>query len=128
MKSKVAQLAFALTSLLLALVPAATAGSAAAKPTVIRPVNHDISAPLRDLATSPLMGLPSGRIVPLRPMPPLPRAKAPVGRDRALQTRVLALVNTVPGLNFDGIGADGVAPPDTTGAVADDVTNQYVQM
>src|SRR5260370_19725995 len=105
MKSRLAQLVFALAALLLALAPAAAAWDAASKPIVIRPANHDISLPLREMAGTAPTVLPSGRIFPLRSIPPRPGANAQVGEDRALQTLNLPLVNTVPGLNFDGISA-----------------------
>jgi hypothetical protein len=99
------------------------------KPFVIHASHHDISLPLRDLAASEPELLPGvGHILPLRPTRPLPVTGAAPAEDRALQTVTLPLVSTTNELNFDGISADGVAPPDTNGTVGDSVTNQYVQI
>lgn len=121
----------ALFLFLLPLVSAVSAPAQAArpKPIVISPSYHDISPPLREMVASAPLEFPSGqRIIPLRPMPPLPGAGASAGEDQALQTLYLPLVATTNLLNFDGISADGVAPPDTNGSVGDSVTNQYVQI
>ena len=109
-------------------VPALAQGGSS-KPIVIHAANHDISPPLSEMAAH-APALPSGgqHIVPLRPTPPLPGAGALPVEDPVLQRQSLPLVATINELNFDGISADGVAPPDTTGAVGDNVTNQYVQM
>ena len=57
--------------------------------------------------------------------PPLPGSGSAAGRDTALQIEVLPLVNTVPGLDFDGVAANGFIPPDTNGSVG---ANQYFQI
>jgi hypothetical protein len=57
--------------------------------------------------------------------PPLPGSISAAGRDTVLQTEALPLVNTVPGLDFDGVGANGFAPPDTNGSVG---ATQYFQI
>src|SRR5260370_36899551 len=99
MKSRLAQLVFALAALLLALAPAAAAGDAASKPIVIRPANHDISLPLREMAGTAPTVLPSGRIFRLRSIPPRPGADAKAGEHGALQTLHLPLGKTVPALH-----------------------------
>jgi len=115
---------------LLALVPVQVlAQKSSPKPFVIHASHHDISLPLRELATIAPQRLPGmGHIIPLRPTRPLPRGLAPAGEDQVLQRGVLPLVGTINDLNFDGITGDpsGVAPPDENGAVGDSVTNQYV--
>ncbi len=99
------------------------------KPVVIPASHHDISAPVSEMVAFAPVEVPSGqRIIPLRPTPSLPGAGAPLGEDPVLQTHTLPLVGTTNGLNFDGIGADGLAPPDTNGSVGDNVTNQFVQI
>lgn len=115
---------------LLALLPAQVlAQKSSSKPYVIHASHHDISPPLRDLALTAPMVLPgTGQTLPLRPTRPLPKGNAPVGVDPVLQRVALPLIGTINGLNIDGITGDpsGVAPPDTQGAVGDNVTNQYV--
>src|SRR5579864_345402 len=115
---------------LLSLVPVqGLAQKASAKPFVIHPSHHDISLPLRDLAGTVPTFLPgTGQSIPLRPTRPLPQGRTPVGPDQVLQLETLPLVDTINGLNFDGVTGDpsGVAPPDENGAVGDSVTNQYV--
>jgi hypothetical protein len=96
------------------------------KPTVIRPTNHDVSRPLRDMVTPSLNLEIPGQHEIENPRPPLIRgSEIPLAEDKALQKEVLPLVNTVPGLNFDGVGANGYAPPDTNGSVG---ATQYVQI
>ena len=116
--------------LLLALVPVQVlAQKSSPKPFVIHASHHDISLPLRELATMAPQRLPgTGNIIPLRPTRPLPKGRAPAGEDQALQRETLPLVGTINDLNFDGVTGDpsGVAPPDENGAVGDSVTNQYV--
>jgi hypothetical protein len=113
---------------LVAAVPA-PAQEGSSKPIVIAPSHYDVSPPLRDMVAEAPFELPTGqRIIPLRPTRPLPGAAAPAREDQALQTLTLPLVGTTNFLNFDGISADGVAPPDTNGSVGDDTTQQYVQI
>lgn len=131
-KQKLARVTLGVLSMLLMLFTTAfpmRAQNVSPKPFVIHAANHDISPPLSEMAAH-ASALPSGgqRIVPLRPTPPLPGAGALPVEDPVLQLQSLPLVATINELNFDGISADGVAPPDTTGAVGDNVTNQYVQM
>src|SRR6266481_554381 len=96
----------------------APAQQTSSNPTVIPPVSYDISPPLVDLvASAPPKAATSQRNIPLRrPRPTMP-PPASVTQDSALQQLSLPLVSTSPGLDFDGIGADGVAPPDTNGSV-----------
>ncbi len=96
-------------------------------PTVIPPVSYDISPPLVDLlASAPPKAPTSQRNIPLRQSArPTPAPSALVTQDQALQQLSLPLVSTSPGLDFDGIGADGVAPPDTNGSVG---ATQFLQI
>lgn len=104
----------------------AAAQEASSKPVVIPPLAHDVSPPLRDIvAAAPPAAPAAQRIIPLRATRPLPGAAAPQGEDPVLQRESLPLVGTTSGLNFAGIGADGVAPPDTNGSVGN---TQYVQI
>ncbi|HEY6308738.1 MAG TPA: hypothetical protein VI488_20035 [Candidatus Angelobacter sp.] len=114
-----------------ALMPAVSVRpqDASPKPIVMHAANHDISPPLSQMAAN-APPRPSGgqRIRPEHETPPIPGAGAAAGPDLALQQQTLPLVGTINGLNFAGISADGVAPPDTNGSVGDSVTNQYVQI
>ena len=129
MKCKFASITISvLPAFFLALVPgvpvAAQEGSP--KPIVISPTYHDVSPPLRDMVAAAPAEAPSGQhIIPLRPMPPLPGSGAAPEEDPVLQTLTLPLVGTINGLNFDGVSANGFAPPDTNGSVG---TTQFVQI
>jgi len=85
---------------------------------------HDVSLPLRDMAKLVPVPTHGNREIENRTGFIIRSAGNPAGVDTALQTEVLPLVGTQGILNFDGQGADGVAPPDTTGAVG---ATQYVQ-
>jgi hypothetical protein len=126
MKSKFVRVLPLFFVVLASAVPA-PAQQTSSNPTVIPPVSYDISPPLVDLvASAPPKAPTSQRNIPLRqPARPIPAAPASVTQDQALQQLSLPLVSTSPGLNFDGIGADGVAPPDTNGSVG---ATQFVQI
>ena len=95
------------------------------KPVVTPPTNHDVSAPLSEIvAHSPATPPSINRTITLR-FPHPPGAGVAQFQDPVLQKETLPLVRTTNGLNIDGIGADGVAPPDTNGAVGG---SQYVQI
>ncbi len=102
----------------------APAQEGATGPLVIQEIKHDVSRPLREMApVAPTAG--AQRIIPLRQRPsPLPEGLAPEQRDPAIQESAGPLVGTTTLLNFEGIGADGVAPPDTNGSVG---ATQFVQ-
>ena len=103
----------------------ASAQAQSSKPVVIPPLAHDVSPPLRDIVLSAPVEAPAAqRIIPLRATRPLPGAGAPQAEDPVLQRQSLPFVGTTNGLNFAGISADGVAPPDTNGSVG---STQYVQ-
>ncbi len=102
---------------------------ASPQPKVIKPAAHDISPPLREMALGTLGQVPaSQQVIPLRALPALAGSGGPLVKDKDLQTITLPLVGTSNGLNFDGVSADGLAPPDTNGSVGDNVTNQFVQI
>ena len=111
----------------LALAVPVPAQQASSGPTVIPPISYDTSPPLVDLIRSAPPKAPnSPRNIPLRQ--PAQATAAPLAsatQDLALQQLSLPLVSTTPGLDFDGIGADGVAPPDTNGSVG---ATQFVQI
>jgi hypothetical protein len=126
MKTKLVRVLPLFFVVLASAVPVA-AQQTSSNPTVIPPVSYDISPPLVDLvASAPPKAPTSQRNIPLRqPARPIPAAPASVTQDQALQQLSLPLVSTSPGLDFDGIGADGVAPPDTNGSVG---ATQFVQI
>jgi hypothetical protein len=92
-------------------------------PEVVSERKHDTSRPLREMTPK---RMPANRGVvheirllhPPRPMPLVARS------DAAHQMAALPLVSTTAGLNFDGLSANGSAPPDTNGAVG---ATQFVQ-
>src|SRR5215470_1366081 len=106
-----------LPALLLALAPA-PGEEATSEPTVIPPVGYDVSAPLADIVASAPAKVPAGRrVIPLRhPPQPTPSPLRTPAEDLALQQTSLPLVSATL-VNFDGISADGGAPPDTNGSV-----------
>src|SRR5882762_8908279 len=126
MKSKLVNVLPLFFVVLASAVPA-PAQQTSSNPTVIPPVSYDISPPLVDLvASAPPKAPTSQRNIPLRqPARPTPAPSASVTQDQALQQLSLPLVSTSPGLDFDGMGADGVAPPDTNGSVG---ATQFVQI
>src|SRR6266403_1672610 len=126
MKSKLVSV-LPLFFVVLATAVPAPAQQTGSNPTVIPPVSYDISPPLVDLvASAPPKAPTSRRNIPLRQLArPTPTPPASVTQDQALQQLSLPLVSTSPGLDFDGIGADGVAPPDTNGSVG---ATQFVQI
>jgi len=89
-------------------------------PEVIPEVKHDTSPPLRDMTV--LRSPPGQRVHEIQLLHP-PRA-AQFTSDPVLQTSTLPAVATSSGLNFDGVGANGSAPPDTNGAVG---ATQFVE-
>src|SRR5437588_8069257 len=126
MKCKLVSVLFLFFVALASAVPA-PAQQASSKPTVIPPVSYDVSPPLVDLIASAPPKAPTGqRNIPLRqPARPTPAPPTSVTQDQALQQLSLPLVSTTPGLDFDGIGADRVTPPDTNGSVG---ATQFVQI
>jgi len=126
MKSKLVSVLPLFFVVLASAVPA-PAQQTGSNPTVIPPVSYDISPPLVDLvASAPPKAPTSRRNIPLRQLArPTLAPPASVTQDQVLQQLSLPLVSTSPGLDFDGIGADGVAPPDTNGSVG---ATQFVQI
>jgi hypothetical protein len=91
---------------------------------VIQEVKHDVSMPLREMAKiTPIQHNVVPRIIPL--------LRGPAGKplvsnvpDPVAQQQYLPALPITQLLNFDGQGADNLAPPDTEGSVG---ATQYVQ-
>ncbi|MEO8439211.1 MAG: hypothetical protein ABI540_03205 [Spartobacteria bacterium] len=97
---------------------------------VVHSSQHDVSAPLRDMAIWNLPALETEHEG--NENPPIGIIRAAGSRpDTVVQGKFMAnlLATILPGLNFDGIPYPGVvcncAPPDTNGAVG---ATQYVQI
>ena len=116
------------TSIVVCLLALTLGASAQSGPIVRHAIKHDVSQSLREMvaATPRPQGVGNVEIEAPRFTRPLP--VGPGGRpssDTALQTSTLPLVNTVPGLNFAGVGANGFAPPDTNGSIG---ASQFFQI
>ncbi|MCW9066408.1 MAG: T9SS type A sorting domain-containing protein [Ignavibacteriaceae bacterium] len=91
---------------------------------IISAINHDLSIPLSEVEEKPLMQTPwEDGIIPLQSIPPSTRNQ--YNNDPALQ-----LFNGTDDIgnileNFNGVGAQGFAPPDVSGDVG---PNHYMQM
>jgi hypothetical protein len=88
---------------------------------LLQEIRHDISPPLRDI--KPLvrpLGPPEAKEIRLL-HPPREVKRMP---DAAMQTSTLAKISTTAGVNFDGVAANGSAPPDTNGSAG---TTQFVE-
>jgi hypothetical protein len=92
-------------------------------PRVIQEIKHDVSLPLRDMAKMTPVQKHFNHEVENH-IPRVSPTQVKPGIDEALQKTVLPTTGTTDLLNFDGQGADGVAPPDTEGSVGG---TQYVQ-
>src|SRR5437016_7407853 len=91
-------------------------------PDVFNEVAHATSPHLKSFKSEMFHGTNGRNIVPMHPITPHEVRQA--GPDPVLQTSVGPLVGTTNGLGFDGVTANGWAPPDTNGAVG---ATQYVQ-
>jgi hypothetical protein len=111
--------------LLPALPLPAFAQSRISRPVVIPEVKHDVSPPLRDLVSreSPVT---KNRIALLNPTRIVPLAPGSVAHaaDSLASSPLPFQVATTNILNFDGVNAQGFAPPDTNGSVG---ATQYVE-
>jgi hypothetical protein len=88
-------------------------------PDVIRENKHDVSPAMRTIHPSPVTGPP--HVIQWMQTP----HQVNQGQvDPVVQTGAGPLVGTTGGVNFEGVGADGYAPPDTNGAAG---ATQYVQ-
>ncbi len=93
--------------------------------TVLNPVGHDVSRPLRQIA--PIA--PQWDNLSEHPVKPVPHSSAG-GRDTVLQSKPSTTAATISAItNFDGVGVTtgytiSGEPPDTNGSVG---TTQYVQ-
>src|SRR5579872_1592052 len=90
--------------------------------TVINEIKHDVSLPLWQMAKLTPLPKNARKEIELRGQAHI---KQMPGTDTNVQSmKAGPQVSTTDLLNFDGQGADGVAPPDTEGAVG---ATQYVQ-
>jgi Secretion system C-terminal sorting domain len=93
-------------------------------PQVIPALNHDLSIPLRDMDELPIMQTPwENGIIPLN-------SRSPIINDTYKTDPALQSSNGTDGIsdvivNFNGVGAQGFAPPDVSGDVG---PNHYMQM
>jgi len=88
---------------------------------LLQEIRHDISPPLREI--TPLvrpLGPPEAKEIRLL-HPPREVKRMP---DAVMQTSTLANISTTAGVNFEGVGANGSAPPDTNGSAG---TTQFVE-
>src|SRR5579863_5243904 len=90
---------------------------------VINEITHDVSLPLSEMAK--MVPVPHNLNREVENHEPVIHIKqVGNGDDPVAQTITLPTVSTTGLLNFDGQGADNLAPPDTQGAVG---ATQYVQ-
>ena len=97
------------------------------RPTVLMPVRHDVTRPLREIPVIP------PRTDRESPHPPLPVRGGPVAGPRlpdpSLQTTAPNAGAITPLVSFDGIGnTAGVLPPDTNGDVGPQHYVQWVNL
>ncbi len=97
-------------------------------PVVITESHHDVSLPLRDMAKMTSVPKQANREIENRPPGVVPRATGKPGVNTAVDTSNLPEVGTTQLLNFDGQGADGVAPPDTEGSIGGSQFVQWVNL
>ena len=93
------------------LVVAVQAQTAQKRAVVVNEIKHDVSLPLRDMAKLTPVPRHANREVDNHAPGVVPRQVGAPGVDAAVQTEHLPMVGTTNLLNFDGQGADGVAPP-----------------
>ena len=88
---------------------------------LLQEIRHDVSPPLREI--KPLvrpLGPPEAKEIRLL-HPPREVKRMP---DAVMQTSTLANISTTAGVNFEGVAANGSAPPDTNGSAG---TTQFVE-
>jgi hypothetical protein len=96
------------------------------QPIVMYDIRHDVSPALRDLPRTPRPPVTTPQVVPLRQRPvPSPAGSSAQGADPVLQQTTGPLISATSGSNFDGVGANGYAPPDTNLSVG---ATQIVQI
>src|SRR5581483_10563835 len=90
---------------------------AASGPIVMHEVKHDVSLPARDMGNNPNLVREKkyGLLNPSRSIRVTPGSQQ--SADSVADVPSLAPVGTTNLLNFDGISANGFAPPDTNGSV-----------
>lgn len=121
MKCEFAKLALVVLPVaFLASAPGALAQGNGHGPTVLPAAHHDVSPPWRDLvAAAPATPHLPPHAKKLRLTPPIPGTERTIAQDQDLQTTPLPLVSTTNGINFNGVSANGYAPPDTNGSAGD---------
>src|SRR5215471_17170206 len=108
------------------LVVGAAAQTVHRNPIVINETKHDVSAPLWQMArTTPVQKFSRHEV---ENHPPSFTPKHVPGVDTAVDMSNGPEVGTTQLLNFDGQGADGVAPPDTNGSVGGTQFVQWVNL
>jgi hypothetical protein len=90
-------------------------------PELLQEIQHDISPPLRDI--KPVLG-PNGPLEAkeIRLLHPPREVKGMP--DAVMQISTLAKISTTAGVKFEGVAANGSAPPDTNGSAG---TTQFVE-
>jgi hypothetical protein len=88
------------------------------------PVSPVLSPPLRDVSPVVARGVDRHTVRNLEPPHPAVAPGAPSRPDPVVQGRLGSTQPTPAGVNFDGIPANGFAPPDSDGRVG---PNHYVQ-
>ncbi len=93
-------------------------GLAVGRPDWAAAEHHDVSPPLRDIPSKPMVSTrPEFEVM----RPPLNERG---GQDTAIQSVAVAPFPAAFGLNFPGVGVTNYAPPDTVGEAG---PNDYVQ-
>jgi fibronectin type 3 domain-containing protein len=105
---------------LIMVIPVAGQNTDHPQPQVILEDHRDLSPPLRYIEIVP-PGKGAPRTIQLFQVP---RPFSQGQTDPVVQTAAGPLISTTAGNNFDGVGANGSAPPDTNGAVG---ATQFVE-
>jgi len=88
---------------------------------LLQEIKHDVSPPLRDMKPVPRpAGAPEAKEIRLLHPP----REIKVMADAVMQSAVLPAISTTAGVNFEGVAANGSAPPDTNGSAG---TTQFVE-
>ena len=88
------------------------------------PVEPVLSPALKDVPPQTELSTDPRHVINLELPHPAVQGDRPVRPDGALQSRFGLTAPTPTGVNFDGVGANGFAPPDNDGSVG---PNHYIQ-